>query len=90
MLAQTALQNTAEYAIDTYVKMVQMTCAAAGTGNYFDTALQKCAYCSASNFMITDYSKLDAIGDPIGCKCMDGYYKDFNDCSTVGSFNMQR
>ena len=78
VLAQTTLQTTTFYEVDGYTTMISSSCS---SSQYYDSSSQKCRDCGSNQ--VPDFSAVDALGDATGCKCSDGYYKVFNDCSSV-------
>lgn len=56
-----------------YYGVEQTPCKTKGSAYYFNSATQTCETCSGN--LMVDQSTRDALGDPTGCTCAAGYYK---------------
>ena len=78
--SQSSLYQVAKIQFDTFKSMVKASCTSQGY-HFYDMSSQACNTCSSIEE--PDTSVLDALGDPISCKCAQGYYKAYANCFSV-------
>ena len=80
--AQTSLLSTGLVTMPVYYGVEQTPCKTKGSAYYFNSATQTCETCSGN--LVVDQSTRDALGDPTGCTCAAGYYKQT--CTQVRAY----
>jgi hypothetical protein len=76
-----ALSAHGEFQLGEFSQQKTTLCSAQGL--YFNTATNACGSCGTNQ--VTDTSLVNALGDPIACKCAAGYIKSHVTCYGVSS-----
>ena len=77
-----ALSAVGEFQLGEFAQQKTSLCSAQGS-DYFNTATNACGSCGTNQ--MADTSLVNALGDPVACKCAAGYKKNQGSCTGVSS-----